>query len=179
MIVVAADAGLSFRLSPLAGRGRSASAIRVRGSLRKGGDNRFENACQIARDVVIPKSQDPVIVISQPFVSDGIASVIRMLPAVYFDNQAAFPADEVHSVRSDRLLPNELVPHQAASTQLAPETKLRLRRICAELTGALRFELIGSAHAESPLTRPLRGRPLPASGERWRVLPDLCITSRD
>jgi len=45
---VAKQAGF-LHLSPPAGRGRIASAIRVRGSFSKGGRNRFENACQIAR----------------------------------------------------------------------------------------------------------------------------------
>ena len=160
---------LSLRLSPLAGRGRSASAIRVRGSLREGGGNRFENASQSARDVVVPKSQDLVVVVGEPFISDGVASVVRVLPAVYFHNQTAFPADEVNGVRSDRFLSDELISTEPSRTKAIPEHPFHIRRGAAQSSRAVGLGLIGTAHAEAP-PHPSRfaRRPLPASGERRR-----------
>jgi len=45
--------------------------------------------------------------ITEPQVANGIAVVFGVLSAVDFDDQPSFPANEVHNVRSDRLLPQE------------------------------------------------------------------------
>src|SRR5205085_10863412 len=55
-------------LSPRAGRGRIALAIRVRGSLRQHGCDRFENSRHIAEHIIVPEAQDAVFVIVKPFV---------------------------------------------------------------------------------------------------------------
>jgi hypothetical protein len=44
-------------LSPLAGRGRIALAIRVRGRSLKGDEDGFKDAICISKDIVIPKAQ--------------------------------------------------------------------------------------------------------------------------
>ena len=64
----------SLHLSPPAGRGRIASAIRVRGALRKGGGNRFKNADQILRNIVVPKPQNATALASQELGSRGSAT---------------------------------------------------------------------------------------------------------
>ena len=92
-----------FHLSPPAGRGRIASAIRVRGSIHKRGSNRIENAGQIARYIVVPESQDTVIVVGKPFIANGVALTVGVLSTVDLYNQAAFTTDKVHGVRPDRL----------------------------------------------------------------------------
>jgi hypothetical protein len=160
----------SLRLSPLAGRGRIASAIRVRGSFREGGGNRFENARQIARDVVVPKSQDAVVTVDQPSVANNIPLTVSMLSSVYLDDQAAFAANEIYCVRADWLLPDELVTVQPASSEAIPERSLRVRQRASQVSCALRLALISTSHAEAP-PHPscFARRPLPASGERRKV----------
>ena len=145
---VARDAAL--RLSPLAGRGRSASAIRVRGNLREGGDDYFENASQIARHAVIPKSQDPIVSVDQPFVTYGITKAVGMLPAIDLDDQTGFAADEIYRVRPDGLLSDKFIAVQPASAQAIPQHSFRISRGAAQISGTLRFTFIGTSHAEIP-----------------------------
>jgi hypothetical protein len=51
----------------------------VRGTIREGDSNGFKDACDVAENIVIPKPQDSVIVISKPFVAKRIQGVIRVL----------------------------------------------------------------------------------------------------
>src|SRR5882757_11185078 len=92
----------AVHLSPRAGRGRIALAIRVRGSLRKRGRNRLEDASQILRDIVVPKPQDAIVAVGEPLVANGVALTIGVLSTVDLHNQAAFATDKVYGVRSDR-----------------------------------------------------------------------------
>src|SRR6202035_5446085 len=104
-------------LSPPAGRGRIALAIRVRGSLRKRGRDCFKNARHVAQHFVVPKSQDAVVVIGKPFVSNYISRIIRMLPSVDFNNEATVTANKIDDVGTNRFLPDELVSIQPARPQ--------------------------------------------------------------
>jgi hypothetical protein len=163
-----------YHLAPLAGRGRIALAIRVRGSLSKRGRNRFKNAGHIAKDIVVPKSQDAIIVISKPFVANGIARIIRMLSSVDFDYQTAFAANEIDDVGTDRILPYELVPVQPARPQPGPKRGFGVRRDLPQTPGASRFYFVGRPHAATPPHPDCFAiRPLPASGARLahRIIP--------
>jgi len=156
-------------LSPRAGRGRIALAIRVRGSLRKRGHNRFKNARQILRDIVVPKPQDTIVAIGEPLVSNGVALTIRVLSTVDLHNQAAFATDKIYGVRPDRLLSDELISVQPAGTQTIPERAFRIRQSASQSPRTPGRGLISTAHAETP-PHPSRfaRRPLPAGGERRR-----------
>jgi hypothetical protein len=159
----------TVHLSPLAGRGRIASAIRVRGALRKGGGNRFKNARQIVRDIIVPKPQDTIIAIRKPFVTNGVALTFRMLPSVNLHDQTALATDKIYGVRSDRLLPHKLVTIQPTGTKAVPERAFRFCHGASQSPRTLGLKPISTAHAETP-PHPSRfaRRPLPASGERRR-----------
>jgi len=156
-----------FRLSPRAGRGRVASAIRVRGSLHKGTGDRFKNASQVAQHIVVPEPQDAVVVLSKPFVANRVSLAPRVLSTVHLNHKAAFPTDEINSVGSDRLLSDELTPIQSAGAKPVPEHRFRVRGRASQASRTFGLELIGTAHAEAP-PHPSRfaRRPLPARGER-------------
>ena len=154
-------------LAPLAGRGRIALAIRVRGSLSERGRNCFKNARHVAQHVVVPKPQDLVVVISKPFVTNCIARIIRMLSAIDLDNQTAFAANEIDNVGTDRVLPNKLISVQPARAQPEPERGFGVRGDLPKTSGALSFDLISSSHAATPPHPDCFAiRPLPASGAR-------------
>jgi len=57
--------------------------------------------------VIVPETQDLIAMITQPPVSDEVALAFGMLSAIDFDDQAVFPANKIHDVRSDGLLPDE------------------------------------------------------------------------
>jgi hypothetical protein len=116
----------TVHLSPLAGRGRIALAIRVRGALRKRGGNGFKHACHVAQHVIVPETQHSIIVIGKPFVANGIARVISVLP-VDLNYEPTVTADKVDRVRADRLLPHKLMAVQPARPEPIQERGFRTR----------------------------------------------------
>jgi hypothetical protein len=165
-----------FHLSPRAGRGRIALAIRVRGRLRKCGHDRFKDARHVAQHVVVPKSQDAVVVIDKPFVANRIAPIIRVLTTINFNDETEFTANQIHRIRTDRLLPNELVAIEPSRPKSIPQRGFCVGGSFMQSSGAPGFDLISLSHAEAPPHpdhRQAMIRPLPARGERLtsRVLP--------
>jgi hypothetical protein len=162
--------GRGSRLSPLAGRGRIALAIRVRGALRKGGRDGFKNARHISQHVVVPEAQNPVIVIGKPFVANRIARAVSMLTAVDFNNKAVLAANQVDCVRTDRLLSNKLVSIEATRSESVPKRGFRIRSFSPQAPGTSGLFLIGRTHADIPPHPDCFAiRPLPARGERLTV----------
>jgi hypothetical protein len=160
-------AGRTVHLAPLTGRGRIASAIRVRGSFHKRGGDRFKNACHIPQHIVVPEPQDTIVVVDKPFVADSIAKVLRVLASIHLNNESAFPADEINRVGAYRLLPDELVPVETARSKPMPQSGFSICGSSPQTPGTLGLVLVGRAHAETP-PHPARfaRRPLPASGAR-------------
>ena len=62
--------------------------------------------------------------LDKPLVADLVTLTFIVLPAIDFDNQSALAADEVHSVRADWLLSNELGPVNRSRAQPIPKAKL-------------------------------------------------------
>jgi hypothetical protein len=154
-------------LSPRAGRGRIALAIRVRGSLRERGRDCFENAHHITQHVVVPEPQNTIIVISKPFVADRVARAVRVLAPIDLNNETIFPADEIDRIRTDRLLPNELIIVESARTEPMPQSALRVGRNLSPAPRSSGLDLISSSHVETPPHPDCFAiRPLPARGER-------------
>jgi hypothetical protein len=154
-------------LSPLAGRGRIALAIRVRGSLHERGRNCFENARHIPQHIVVPESQDPIVVIDKPFVANHIARIVGMLASIDLNNEPTFAADQINRVWTDRLLPDKFVTVETARPETIPQSCLRLGGGPPKASGAVGFDLISSSHAAPPPHPDCFAiRPLPARGER-------------
>jgi hypothetical protein len=156
-----------LHLSPPAGRGRIASAIRVRGSIRKGGDNHLKHAGHVDQHIVVPEAQDAVIMLSEPFVANYISQTIGMLSAVDLNNQTRLAADEIDSVGSDWLLPDKLMSAEPTRSQSVPKCVFGTSRISTQPPRAISFNLFGTAQVASP-PHPacFARRPLPARGER-------------
>jgi hypothetical protein len=154
-------------LAPLAGRGRIALAIRVRGSLSKRGRYRFKNTRHVATDIVVPKSQDSVVVIGKPFVTNGVARIVRMLSAIDLNNETAFAANKVDRVRTDRFLANKFMAGKTARPQPVPKRFFGFGCGAPQASGALSFDLVSGSHAATPPHPDCFAiRPLPAGGER-------------
>ena len=155
-------------LSPPAGRGRIALAFRVRGSLRERGGNRFQNPRHMEQNVVIPESQQAIIMLDEPFIADHVVRAFRMLASVHLDNEVTFPANEVDDIATNRLLADEFVTAQAARPQSMPQRIFRICRGTAQASGALCLRLSCPARAaRAPHPDCCAIRPLPARGERW------------
>ena len=152
-----------LHLSPRAGRGRIALAIRVRGSFRYG----FKNARQVAENIIVPKSQNAIFAIDKPFVTSHIARVVGVLASIQLNNETTLTTDKVDCVGTDRLLPNKFVTVQPARPKLVPESCLCVGGASSQMPGAGGFDLIGRSHVETPPHPDCFAiRPLPARGER-------------
>jgi len=145
-------------LSPPAGRGRIALAIRVRGSLRKRGGDHFENSCRVAQHIIVPEAQDAVFVIEKPFVADHVTRIVRVLASIHLNDKTALTADQINNEGADRLLSDELVTVEPARSEPKPQSLLRIGRGCSEAPGAPGFDFVRMSQVETPLTR----RALPA-----------------
>lgn len=159
--------GASSYLSPPAGRGRIASAIRVRGCLLKGSGYGFKHTHGVAKHIVVPESQNPIAPRHKPRIARRIARTSGMLSAIDFNDQTTLAADKVNGVRADRLLANEFPAVDDTRPQPLPKRQFGVRRIAAQSSRARGRFLVGSTHVEAP-PHPARDarRPLPASGER-------------
>jgi hypothetical protein len=162
----------ALHLAPLAGRGRIASAIRVRGSFRKRGGDHFKNPRRVEQDIVIPESQDAVVTFGKPFVADGVALAVGMLTAVNLDDETAFSANEIDNIGTNRFLPNEFVAAQTARSQSIPQRAFGICRGPTQVPGAPCLCLSCTAQAETPPHPDCCAiRPLPARGERLQFAP--------
>lgn len=171
----------SAYLSPLAGRGRIATktpsgvvvAIRVRGRRNKQRSyNGFQNTRHVLQNVIIPKSQNSIIMINQPCVTHDIARVVGVLPTVDLNNKSRLATDEIDRVGTDRLLPNELITVEASRPELVPQRIFSISGCPSKLSRARRVLFSGFTQFAMPPhpASSLRddSRPLPASGERLR-----------
>ncbi len=165
----------AVHLAPLAGRGRIALAIRVRGALRKRGGDSFKHASHVPQHVVVPEPQNPVVVVGKPFVTNYVPQVIGMLSSIDFNDEAVFATNQVDRVETNRLLSNELKSIQPTRSELIPERSFSLRHSLPQIPSTVSLFLIGRTHADSPphparsgrcFASPVARRPLPARGER-------------
>jgi hypothetical protein len=100
------------------------------------GNDHFQNAVSITQNIGIPEAKNPVALRLQPPIALGVALVLRVLPAVDFDDQMPFVTHEIDNEASDRCLPPEAKTVQAVSAQRRPEALLGVGHLTAERLGA-------------------------------------------
>lgn len=134
--------------SPRGGRGRRASARRVRG---RGQDllNGRPDAVEILKHIVVPQAKDTETL---AFEKGRPPSVLfgSMLPAVDFDDEPPFGAKKVRDITIDLDLPPEPEAINLTVAKDAPELLLRVRGVSAQTTRPARQEEVPCHHAPSP-----------------------------
>ena len=80
------------------------------GSFSKRGGDDFEYACHIFQYFVIPETENAIVVIGKPFISDLVSRVVRMLATVGLDDETTLTAYEIDRIGPQRLLTNKLEP---------------------------------------------------------------------
>jgi len=88
-----------------------------------------QNALEIAKNIVIPESQHPVTVLSQTAISHNVRGRSIVLPAVHFDNQKSFPANEIADVTAYGLLSYKFLPIDLSVPNTIPKYCFRVRLI--------------------------------------------------
>jgi hypothetical protein len=81
----------------------------VRGTIRERSRYRFQNAGDIAQDIVVPEAQNPIVMIGKPLVAHHVMPVVSMLPTIHLNDETGFTANKVDGVRADRFLPNKFM----------------------------------------------------------------------
>jgi hypothetical protein len=157
-------------LSPLAGRGRIASAIRVRGRLREHSGEAFKNTLDIPEHVVVPEPDDTVIMRTQPFVANQVLRVTGVLPAVYLDDQTALAAQKIHRIGTDRLLTDEFETKQGTASKPLPQRILGIGRVSPQPTRSLGLKISRLAHVETAPPPALRADLSPHAGRGYHVV---------
>jgi hypothetical protein len=165
-----------LHLSPRAGRGRIALAIRVRGRLNKGGRDGFKNTRHIAEHVIIPEPQHPVLMVGKPFIAHHVARIVGVLPPVHLNDKTIFATNKIDRIWPDWFLPNKFVTAEPPRSESKPECGFRIGSGYPQSPCSLSPDFIRFSHVETP-PHPDRRiatiRPLPARGERLaqRTLP--------
>ena len=97
--------------------------------------NGLEDAVHVFKDVIVPKSDDPVAAFLEPSSAGRVfGSAFRrtVLAAIQFDDELLREADEVNDIRSERVLTAELVPKRRAA-DLMPEAQFSVCEVGSQL----------------------------------------------
>jgi len=107
------------------GSGDWPQALKTRSPL-----DRLQHAVEIAIDVVVADARDSIALRAQETCAPLVAAdfvVRRMRRTVRLDDECGLATDEIHEIGSDRLLPDEFEPVEAARAQAAPKQALGFR----------------------------------------------------
>jgi hypothetical protein len=92
-------------------------------------------------NVSVPETQYSKTLRLQVGIALLVSLRLKMLPAIYFDDQSRLEADEVHYVSIDWLLPAETPPFHPSVAQQSPHGAFGIRHFLAEPTCV--FERLG------------------------------------
>jgi hypothetical protein len=76
-----------------------------------------ENAFLISQHVGIPESQHVITVRAERGIARAVPGIIRVLPAVNFDDEFLIATNEIYDIGPDGVLPNEFEPVQPPVAQ--------------------------------------------------------------
>jgi hypothetical protein len=99
--------------------------------------NHFKYAVQIAQNVVVPESQDPVASALQPLCASPIRMKVRrtrVLPPIEFDNKFGVMTDEIDDVAAYHGLSPETCAAKSMCAQPVPKSLLCLTHTAAQPT---------------------------------------------
>jgi hypothetical protein len=123
---------------PGEGRGEGASILAPSPSGGRGtgcGPYLFEHVLKFTRDLVVPRTRDPIPHTFQLHRSPRIAGhPITVLSAIGFDDQSGFQAWKVHNTGFNHHLAAELISHQTTCPQTSPQYALRIAGLVVKCT---------------------------------------------
>ena len=99
-------------------------------------EDRFHDPVDVAVDLVVVESNDPVALTVQKLFALRVAPALvvgRMSRAIDFDDKFLLAANEVGELGTDRLLPNELKSAEKAASKSPPEQTFSLGLVWAQI----------------------------------------------
>ncbi len=130
----------------------------------------LHHAIDVLANIVVPKSKDTIALRLKPFRSDMVAPAARifaMLRSVNFNDEPGSWAGEVDDKFADRHLAAEVSAVGLHLAKMAPELRFSIRRVCAQASGGITFELsdcVRIRHSVHPTPPAFGGRPSPSRG---------------
>jgi hypothetical protein len=112
--------------------------------------DRYQNAFEIAKNVVIPKSKNPETFLHQLAISCRVRGRFIVLPAVYFDDDPSFATNEIADVFAYRLLPYKFMPVDLPVANTIPENCFRVCLIDSQLPRDSDHLTIWTTHCHAP-----------------------------
>ncbi len=110
-----------------------------------------ENTVAVAHDIRVRESHTTKAKLTQhSLISPQVELAIMGIP-VQFDHQAFRRTKQVHNSKADDGLPSELIPKEAACSQLHPEPALGLGGVAPHFRGAFQQDLACDATTPNPL----------------------------
>src|SRR5690606_33770406 len=120
-----------FLPPPLAGGGRG-RGIEPRTQRY---ENPLDDPIGVRQHVVVPEPNDPVSLCFQPSRPDAVRFRLQIvLTAVDLDDQSGREADEIHDVRSKRILPSKTDAADLLASEPVPQARFGIRRIDPHFT---------------------------------------------
>ena len=101
---------------------------RVRG--RVGGEGigySLQDAIHIARYLMIPETQDAVVVFVQPLIPHDVPFAVRVLAAIDFDDQLFLTANKIHDKAAEGLLAHKFVAFYRTGPKSVPKAQFGIR----------------------------------------------------
>jgi hypothetical protein len=116
---------------------------------------RLQHSLRPKKNIVVPEAQHPEAARAEQFAAPTVRpSLLLVLPAIDFDDQAGFEAYEVNDVLANRSLPAKFRTHPPARAQVVPQTMLGIGRLrpqvaCKSLQriGGLHHAMLGAKRA--------------------------------
>jgi hypothetical protein len=104
---------------------------------------------KFTRDLVVPKTHDPIPHTFQPHRSPGIAGhLITVRSAIGFDDQSGFQACKVHNTGFNHHLAAEVASHQTTCPQMSPQYAFRIAGLATKGTQVVSLSLSLSLRRE-------------------------------
>ena len=109
---------------------------RVRGDPKLGCEH-LQHAFEIAKNLVVPDTNDAILKGIQVSISALIRRAVGVLSAIDLDDEALLAADKIDVVRPDRLLAREFHPAKPAIAKRQPQDPFGPCAPSAERAGAM------------------------------------------
>jgi hypothetical protein len=117
------------------------AALQARLPLQRSEDS-FQDAVEVAIDLVVVESSDPIALIPQKRFALRVATALvvgGVSRAIDLDDKFLLAADEVTEIGTDRLLPNEFESAENTASKSPPEQTFSLGLVLAQVSRTARF----------------------------------------
>jgi hypothetical protein len=89
----------------------------------------LQNRLRFPQDLVVPKADHAIATIGKPRIALRIRHGLKVLPPIGLDDQLCAEMHEINDVRTQGMLPSELLAAEPVRSEKTPEQALRVRQV--------------------------------------------------